>query len=256
MQEILAKYNLLVNEEKTEYTNVKRESKKEEESWRKVKKVGSLLGDEEDIDRRKKLATVVMNKMDKIWIRKDKISKKRKLNLYRALVKSILLYNCGTWGVTKAEENKLDAFHRKQLKRILGIKYPKKISNKNLYREAREKPISDTMREARWKLLGHILRRPEEIPANKAMTLYFNDEISGKKFKGARRTTLPEVLNSDLERLQNEFHHMKDHNYCARLKFRTREDLDRLKNVASNRKSWRSLVKSTGRADWPFGQSA
>ena len=54
VQEILAKYNLLVNEEKTEYTKIKRESKKEEESWRKVKKVGSLLGDEEDIERRKK----------------------------------------------------------------------------------------------------------------------------------------------------------------------------------------------------------
>ena len=259
VQEVLAKYNLLVNEEKTEYTKIKRESKKEEESWRKVKKVGSLLGDEEDIERRKKLATVVMNKMDKIWIRKDKISKKRKLNLYRALVKSILLYNCGTWGVTKAEENKLDAFHRKQLKRILGIKYPKKISNKNLYRETKEKPISETMREARWKLLGHILRRPEEIPANMAMIFYYNDGISGKKFKGARRTTLPEVLNSDLEKLQNEFQHLKDHNYCARLKLRTREDLDTLKNVARNRKLWRALVHrviGAGRADWPFGQSA
>ena len=207
----------------------------------------------------KKLATVVMNKMDKIWIRKDKISKKRKLNLYRALVKSILLYNCGTWGVTKAEENKLDAFHRKQLKRILGIKYPKKISDKNLYRETKERPISETMKEARWKLLGHILRRTEEIPANKAMIFYFNNNISGKKFKGARRTTLPEVLNSDLEKLQNEFQHLKDHNYSARLKLRTREDLEKLKNVASNRKLWRSLVTrviGTGRADWPFGQSA
>ena len=102
------------------------------------------------------------------------------------------------------------------------------ISNKNLYRETKEKPISDTMREARWKLFGHILRRPEEIPANMAMIFYYNDGISGKKFKGARRTTLPEVLNSDLEKLQNEFQHLKDHNYCARLKLRTREDLDTL----------------------------
>ena len=38
VQAILAKFNLLVNEEKTEYTDVKREAKKEEETWRKVKK--------------------------------------------------------------------------------------------------------------------------------------------------------------------------------------------------------------------------
>ena len=100
------------------------------------------------------------------------------------------------------------------------------------------------MREARWKLLGHILRRSEEIPANKAMTFYFNNEISGKKFKGARRTTLPEVLNSDLERLQNEFHHMKDHTYCARLKFRTRENMEKARTAARAK----AAVKSTRRA--------
>ena len=114
VQEVLKTYNLLVNEEKTEYTNIKREQKREGEKWRKVKKVGSLLGDEEDMARRRSLAAAAMGKMDKIWIRKDKISQKRKINLYRALVKSILLYNCGTWGVTKTEDQKMDAFHRKQ----------------------------------------------------------------------------------------------------------------------------------------------
>ena len=212
------------------------------------------------MERRKKLATIAMNKMDKIWIRRDKLSKKRRLNLYQALVKSILLYNCGTWGVTKAEENKIDSFHRKHLKRILGIKYPKKISNKNLYRETKEKPISESMREARWKLFGHILRRPNEIPANMAMKFYFNEEIKGdKKFRGARRTTLPEVLNNDLEKLQSAQQHLRDHNYSARPKLRTPQDLDNLRHLAQNRKSWRILVRrvvGAGRADWPFGQSA
>ena len=97
VQSVLKKYNLLVNEEKTEYTDIKREQKKEDENWRKVKKVGSLLGDEEDMARRRTLAAAAMGKMDKIWIRQDKISNKRKINIYRALVKSILLYNCGSW---------------------------------------------------------------------------------------------------------------------------------------------------------------
>ena len=41
--------NLLVSEEKTEYTTVKRRSKEEEKEWRNVIKLGSKLGDQEDI---------------------------------------------------------------------------------------------------------------------------------------------------------------------------------------------------------------
>ena len=63
VQQILKKYHLLVNNDKTEYTDIKREKKKEDEAWRKVKKVGSLLGDDEDIERRKTLSTAAMKKM-------------------------------------------------------------------------------------------------------------------------------------------------------------------------------------------------
>ena len=255
VQEVLKTYNLLVNEEKTEYTNIKREQKREEEKWRKVKKVGSLLGDEEDMARRRSLAAAAMGKMDKIWIRKDKISQKRKINLYRALVKSILLYNCGTWGVTKTEEQKMDAFHRKQLRRVMGIRYPKKISNKKLYAKTGERPISETMRAARWKLFGHILRRDQNIPANMAMKLYFNEKVrGGKKFRGARRTTLPSVLNTDLAKLQTS-----DHNYCKQLKLGTTEDLKKMQQLADDRKYWRCLVTrvvGAGRAELSVDNSA
>ena len=128
-----------------------------------MKKVGSLIGDEEDTERRKALSTAALNKMHTVWIRKDKISQKRKMLLYKTLVKPVLLYNCGTWGVTAATEKKMDAFHRKQLKRVLNIKYPTIISNEKLYEISKEKPISQTMRAARWKLLGHILRRDQDI---------------------------------------------------------------------------------------------
>ena len=229
--------------------------KKKDETWRKTKKVGSLIGDEEDIERRKQLATAALNKMEKVWIRGDRVSKKRKIKLYRALVKSILTYNCGTWGVTKATEHKLDTFHRKQLRRILGIRYPTVITNKQLYKKTGERPISETMRTARWRLLGHILRREQDIPANKAMQFYFNDEIQGEKFKGARRTTLPTVLESDLQKITDK----SDHNYCKRLTLKTADDLKALTEVAQNRAAWKSLtgrVRKAGEADPSVDDSA
>ena len=106
-----------------------------------------------------------------IWIGKDKINHNIKIKLYKALVKSILTYNCGTWALAQTELNKLDAFHRKQLRKVLNIYYPTKISNKTLYKKCNE-PLSTHILESRWRLFGHILRRNEDIPANKAMQLY------------------------------------------------------------------------------------
>ena len=56
-----------MNEEKTEYTTIKRGSKNEDREWRNVIKLGSKLGDQEDIQRRKELATIALAKNDAIW---------------------------------------------------------------------------------------------------------------------------------------------------------------------------------------------
>ena len=70
-KEILTEYNLLINDEKTENTIVKRERKVEDEAWRNVIKLGSKLGDREDIKRRKELATTAMNSNNDIWRKKS-----------------------------------------------------------------------------------------------------------------------------------------------------------------------------------------
>ena len=42
----------------------------------------------------------------------------------------------GTWGLTKNDENNLDSYHRRQLRQVMQmcVKYPAKMSNKNVYR--------------------------------------------------------------------------------------------------------------------------
>ncbi|GFO24882.1 LINE-1 reverse transcriptase homolog [Plakobranchus ocellatus] len=52
--------------------------------------------------------------------------------------------------------------------------------------------------EARWTLFGHVLRRDRNIPANKAMLLYFSDN---KRARGRPQTTLPITLNKDLKNM-------------------------------------------------------
>ena len=97
------------------------------EIWRSVKKLGSLLGDYEGLRRRKQLSIVAMNNTEKVWIRKDHFSETHRLKLYRTLVKSVLLCNCGTWRLTKQDKANLESFHCQQLRKIIGknilIKY-------------------------------------------------------------------------------------------------------------------------------------
>ncbi|XP_071943833.1 uncharacterized protein [Antedon mediterranea] len=193
----LSTFNLNVNKEKTEHTIVRREKEDIQEQWRNTKKVGSLLGDRQDIIRRKQLARVAMTKLNSMWLRKDKIKLKIRIKLYNSLVKSILLYNSETWGLTKEEAHKLDTFHRQQLRKIIGIRFPDRISNINLYRRTGTKPISLEIVDARWRLLGHILRQDPCTPANTAISYYFSN-TTNIKFRGRPRTTLPITLSNDL----------------------------------------------------------
>ena len=60
------------------------------------KKVGSLIDDDKDVARRKQLAIVAVKKINYVWIRDKILKTSTKIKVYISLVKSILLYNCGT----------------------------------------------------------------------------------------------------------------------------------------------------------------
>ena len=89
-QTVLTNSNLNVNNDKTEHTVIKRERRKEDEKWRSVKKLGSLIGDKEDIKRRKQLAAAAMNTNKEIWKWRKHTSMKKHLKLYKVAVESIL----------------------------------------------------------------------------------------------------------------------------------------------------------------------
>ncbi|GFS00368.1 hypothetical protein ElyMa_002812800 [Elysia marginata] len=92
-----------------------------------------------------------------------------------------------------------------------------KIKNESLYKKCNENYLSLHILESRWRLLGHILRRDIEIPANKSMEAYFVRKDG--KFLGRPIRTLPNVLNKDLSRLPT-----------GELRLKTNEDLDHLRS--------------------------
>ena len=132
--------------------------------------------------------------------RRSRISLPLRLRLYESFVVPVLTYNMGTWGLTKAELDRLDTYHRRHLRQIIGIHWPNRISNAALYRRCRCHPISEDVKSARWRLFGHVLRMPQDAPAQQAINYYFAD-TGVATFRGRPRTTLPTALSADLRRV-------------------------------------------------------
>ena len=108
VKEVLEKENLFINESKTEHIVIKKDTRINEK-WRLAKKLGTLLGDSEDIARRKQLACASMKSTKQLWTRRKLTKLNTKLKLHRTLVKSVLTYNLKTCGFTEYDRKKLDS---------------------------------------------------------------------------------------------------------------------------------------------------
>ena len=179
-------------------------------------------------------STTSMKKCNAMWKRK-KLKVVRRVKLYNSLVRSILLYNCSTWGMSVTDEEKMDSFHRQQLRNILNIKYPNKIRSKHLYKTTKTHPISADIVKQRWKLFGHTLRMEKETPARKAMK-YFFERTDAKKFRGRKRTTIVTTLNRDIQNTKLKYPQFDLHTLHTEL------DLHNIRVKATNRVLWRKRV--------------
>ena len=221
----LAEWSLQLNAAKTERTSVSRQVVREHEQWRTTRKLGSLLGDAEDVARRMQLANVSFHKMWTVWFRGARISLPLRLRLYSVFVLPVLTYNMGTWGLTKTERNRLDAHHRRHLRQIIRIRWPHRISNDALYRRTQSSPISAAIRAARWSLFGHVLRLPLDAPVQLAIDAYLEDTGTPR---GRPRCTLPTTLGEDLRRIGRQLRNSDDIDALRTLDRRTWRDLGRV----------------------------
>ena len=96
-----------------------------------------------------------------------------KVRIWNALVCSVhvLLYGCGTWGLTAALTEKLRAFHQQHLRTVAGYRWSNYIDNEALYKLSSTHPLSVDLQLARLRLLGHCLRLPITSPAQAALDL-------------------------------------------------------------------------------------
>ena len=198
--EIFNDYQLKVNTTKTEWVTYLKTKGNQDTSWKSVKKLGSLLGESEDVHRRKILALVSFRKLKNVWKQHKILSPKARIMAYQAYVESALLYGCETWGLTKLEWHMLDTFQRRLLRSVLGIKWPHRIRPSTLYKLSGLQPVSVVAAIARWRTFGRLLRQTEVSPAQISMRLYVNPP--GRGSRGQPANNLPYLITKDLREVK------------------------------------------------------
>ena len=166
--------------------------------WKKCKLLGSHLDTETEIKHRKNLLITNMKNNTHIY-KSHKVNLKNKIRNFTCYEESIFLYNCEIWTLTKTMNNTIDAFQRKKLRHAIGIYYPKKISNEDLYKKTKQVAWSKKIKRRRLKYFGHVCRMDESTPAKQALIETIKQNTIRKQGK-PKLTWLQTVIN-DLKEL-------------------------------------------------------
>ena len=105
---------------------------------------------------------------NRIWS-SHSINSTIKFRLYASIVLSAALHACETWKST-ASICILDVFHRRCIRKILGLSWQDRVTNEELMRRSWMQALSETVTTRRLRLAGHVLRSPDVRPACVAMT--------------------------------------------------------------------------------------
>ena len=116
------------------------------------------------------LAYSALGRLSNVW-RSTVISTTLKFRLLNALVIPIFLYGNEAWTLTAASCALIDAFHRRCLRRVLGVRWFHFLNNDRLYALAgHPTKLTTIIRRGRVRLLGHIMRTEQDTPARRVLT--------------------------------------------------------------------------------------
>jgi len=96
------------------------------------------------------------------------------------------MYGCETWKMNKCDENKIDVFQSRCLRRILKIRCQERITNKEVLKMADIENLCEVVGRRRWKSIGHIMGKELHKDCRTALT--WAPEGRRKRGRPARTT--------------------------------------------------------------------
>ena len=110
--------------------------------------------------------------MNKIW-RQTRLQLQTKLPLYRTCILSILLYDSETWTLLQEDLRKLEAFHMRCQRMILGIRWHDFVRNTKVVDRSHRTnlpSVRDVIAKRRNSLFGYVVRLDDHTPAHRALS--------------------------------------------------------------------------------------
>ena len=128
-----------------------------------LKKLGSLLSCYEDIRRRIQLSYAAFSNIRQVWFKENR-HLENKFMLYKSLVKPVLTYSFGAWGLTMIKAQEIDIVQTVERQLRIIIKNFK-INNMKLYEQCKEEPImySNFPKKHLQKKSCHTILKPQKV---------------------------------------------------------------------------------------------
>ena len=159
---------------------------------------------EKEVRTRIALASSAFQRMRPIW-KSSTYRTQTKLRLYKSNVRSVLLYAAETWRTTKQIESRLRGFEGRCLRRILGVWWEQRVTNKEIQERTGINCIVEEVQRRRWKWLGHILRMNRS--RHPLIALTWNPQ--GKRRRGRPKGTWRRTVDSEREEAGKTWNELK-----------------------------------------------
>ena len=157
----------------------------------------SLSLDEELNSRIGKAATTFGKLIGRVWTN-NKLTTKTKMLVYQACVLTTLLYGSETWTLYACQEKRLNSFHMRCLRRILGIKWQDKITNTEVLYRTEQTSLYPILRRRRLRWLGHVKRMDDtRIPKQ----ILYGELLQGKRGTGRPKLRYKDTCKRTLKDL-------------------------------------------------------
>ena len=132
--------------------------------------------------RRLLLGRKVMTNLDSIFRSRD-ITLPTKVRLVKAMVFPVVMYECESWTVKKAEHRRIDAFKLWCWRRLLTVPWTARRSNQSILTETSPGcSLEGLMLRLKLQYFGHLMRRVDSL--EKTLTL---GGIRGRRRRGRQR---------------------------------------------------------------------
>lgn len=154
---------------------------------------------DQELDKRIGKASTTLSQLTKRVWKNQKLTTATKMEVYKACVLSTLLYGSETWVTYARQEKRLNTFHLRCLRRILGIQWQDHTTNNNVLTLARQPSMYTLLRQRRLRWLGHVRRMQDgRIPKD----ILYGQLATGKRPTGRPRLRFSDVVKRDMKALQ------------------------------------------------------